>query len=309
MPESRSEPEPDFQLPQAKIAKRWKFTWLWIVPVLALGFVGWLILKTRLAKGPTITVTFNDAQGMEAGKSDVKFRGAKIGEITRISLSEDLRSVRIKIELQKSAEDIARAGSQFWIVQPEISASRITGLRTIVSGSYIEAKPGEGPHTNEFVGLNQAPVLTYHRAGLNIELLREELGSIQEGTPLFFRGLKVGEVTHFELSSNALAVRIEAHIEDPYAPLVHDNTFFWNSGGIHFNIGLFGADIRAKSFETLVSGGIAFNTPPGAGAPVRDGALFRLYEKPKDEWQKWAAPINISTQPSSVPSRIQHGRK
>lgn len=296
-------------MPKARVARRWNFSWLWIVPVLALGFVGWLVFKTWIAKGPTITVTFKDAQGIEAGQSDVKFRGAKIGEITGISLSKDLQSVRIKIELQKSAADLARSDSQFWIVQPEIRAARITGLRTIVSGSYIEAKPGEGPATNEFVGLDAAPVLAYHRAGLNIVLLREELGSIQEGTPLFYRGLRVGEVTHFELSSNSIAVRIDAHIDESYAPLVRDNTVFWNAGGIHFNIGLFGADIRAKSFETLVSGGIAFNTPPGAGSPVRDGALFRLYDKPRDEWQKWAVPISISPTQSSPIRRAQPARR
>jgi paraquat-inducible protein B len=299
MTEESSQPEPDFKLPKARVARRWTFTWFWIVPALALAFVGWLAFKTWIAKGPTITVTFDDAQGIEAGKSEVKFRGAKVGDVTKVSLSKDLQSVRIKIELDQSAEEIARAQSQFWLVEPQISAAQITGLRTIVSGSYIEVKPGKGARTNEFTGLSEAPALAYHRGGLELVLLREQLGSIQKRTPIFYRGVQVGEVTDFELSTNALTVEIHAHIDEAYAPLVRQNTRFWNAGGIHFNFGLLGADIRAKSFETLFSGGIAFNTPPNTGASVRDGALFRLYDKPQDEWEKWAAPIHISPSNSS----------
>jgi len=298
MAEKLQQGRPDHGLPKARIAKRWRVSWIWFVPVIAAGFVGWLIVRTYIQRGPRVTVTFSDAKELEAGKSEVKFRGAKIGMVTGIKMSKDLQSVRIRIEFDKSASDLARGGSQFWIVEPQVTAERIRGLRAIVSGNFVEVKPGTGDRTNYFTGLEEAPVLAHQRKGLEIVLLREQLGSIENGTAIYFRGIQVGEVTHFELSSNAVAVRISAHIDEGYEPLVRENTKFWNAGGINFNLGLLGANLRAQSFKALIAGGIAFNTPPQPGPCVKEGAVFRLYEKAEDEWEKWASSIMISPPPT-----------
>lgn len=292
----------DHNLPKARVAKRWRVSWIWVVPVLAAGFVGWLIVRNYLARGPKVTVTFSDAKELEPGKSEVKFRGAKVGLVSGIKVSKDLQAVRVTMEFDKPASDLARIGSQFWIVEPQVTAERIRGLHAIVSGNYVEVKPGAGERTNQFIGLDEAPVLAHQRKGLEIVLLRAQLGSVENGTAIYFRGTQVGAVTHFALSPDAVTVRINAHIDEGYEPLIRENTKFWNAGGINFNLGLLGANLRAQSFKALIAGGIAFNNPPQPGARVKNGAVFRLYDKAEDDWEKWVTEIKISPPVSPEPS-------
>lgn len=289
-------------LPKAKLKKdRW-FTPIWLVPLLALAFVGWLVYRDIIQTGPTITIRFKQGQGIEVGKTTLKYRSVEVGKVSSIELSDDQKWVEVKVSLNKSAHGIARKGSQFWIVHPEVSAAEIRGLRTIVSGDYIQVNPGGGADQTKFVGLEEEPVLTTDESGgLSLVLLTTQLKSVEGGSPILYRGMKVGQTVKYRLGHEAQTIQIFAHIKREFATLVRKNSKFWNAGGVNLDISLLGgADISAQSFKTLVGGGVAFATPNQLDDPASNGMAFRLYDKPQDEWLNWSPEIEIATNHSDA---------
>ena len=280
-------------LPRARTAKQWRFSFFWLVPLLALGFLAYLLRGTFLGHGPTIEIRFSQVDGLEPGRTEVRFRGAKIGSVTDLKLAKDLTGVDVTIVLDKAASAAANRGTAFWIVHPEVTAGEIRGLGAIVSGSYIEAKPGQGEPVNHFVGLDQPPALVYDRPGLTVFLLTERLTSLQKGSGVYYRGVQVGQVISHELASDAQTVRLEVHIDQEFAPLVRETTKFWNGGGIHAKLGILGANIRADSLKTLISGGIDIATPDVPGQLAKEGSVFRLYDQGEAAWERWTPAINL----------------
>ena len=190
----------------------------------------------------------------------------------------------------------------FWIVRPEIKLGSVSGLRTIVLGNYVTVQPGQGAQTNTFVGVEHEPIEPVK--SLAIELHSAKLDSLQAQSPIFYRGIQVGEVLDCRLSEDAREVVIHARIDQEYAPLVRMNSKFWNAGGISFHLGLFsGAKISAESAQTLVSGGIAFATPPEPQGAVTNGAVFVLNEKPDDAWTKWSPAIPLHVAPEAITNK------
>jgi paraquat-inducible protein B len=280
-------------LPKARIQKT-RFSWLyWLVPVGAVALCGWFVYRDVIAGGPTVSIFFQDADGVEKN-TQVKFRGANVGEVKSLELTKDHKLVRVTVRLVESAGTLACAGSTFWIVRPEVRVGTVTGLGTIVSGEYIGVQPGAGPPTNTFMGADKEP-LAEKPGALQIVLRASALGSMQELSPIFYRGIEVGEVLYFQLSDDSREVVIHARIDPEYAPLVRSETKFWNAGGIDFRFGLFkGVQINAESPKTVLSGGIEFATPPEAQSSVTNGASFTLFEKPEDKWKTWAPPIKLN---------------
>jgi paraquat-inducible protein B len=175
----------------------------------------------------------------------------------------------------------------------------VSGLQTIVSGDYVTVQPGNGARTNLFIGAEKEPVEPIK--ALDILLLAPGLGSLQPQSPVFYRDIQVGDVLDCRLSDDARAVVIHARILEEYAPLVRMNSKFWNAGGINFHFGLFsGVNISAESAQTLISGGIAFATPPDFQSAVTNGAVFILNEKSKDEWEKWSPAIPLPSMPEAI---------
>jgi len=282
------------RLPQAKVERGWRIAPVWIIPVVAIGFVGWLVYTTWIEAGPTITVWFREGQGIQKGQTEVKYRGVQIGQVTGIKLSKDHQWVKVQAQLDNSASGVARQGSQFWIVRPEVSLSGIRGLKTIVSGNYIQVDPGQGPQTNEFVGLEQAPVIELgSEKALRVRLVTAELRAITPGTAVLYRGIQVGETTKNQLGAHAQAVDLQVYIYPQFKNLVRMNSKFWNAGGINLALGLLGVDVTAQSVKTLLAGGLAFATPDPPGEPATDGTAFRLYDKAQPEWLNWAPDIPL----------------
>src|ERR1051325_9418499 len=181
------------ELPKARTKKERWFTPIWLAPLLALGFVGWLVYRDVVQTGPTITIRFKQGKGIEVGKTKLQYRSVEVGRVSSIELSDDQKWVEVKVTLDRSAHGIAREGSQFWIVHPEVTASEIRGLRTIVSGDFIQLNPGHGREVSKFVGLEEQPILTGdNEHGLNLVLLTTELKSVEGGSPILYRGMKVG---------------------------------------------------------------------------------------------------------------------
>src|SRR5580658_3278740 len=273
-------------LPKAVIKKARPGWLLWLVPLGAAALCVWFIYRDFVATGPVITVYFQNTDGLEAGNTQVQYRGAQIGEVKSISLADDGQRVKVTARLSGSAKALARVGSIFWIVRPEVKVGAISGLRTIVSGEYVTVQPGHGAPTNIFAAVEEAPPVEEPGA-LLITIRAPALESLQEHSPILYRGIQVGEVLNYQLEDNSQGVMVRARVLAEYAPLVRLNSKFWNAGGIDVRIGLFkGAEISAQSAQTLFSGGIEFATPPEPAKAAANGAVFELNEKPKEEWKK-----------------------
>lgn len=294
-------PKSGASLPKARISKTRRAWYLWLIPFGALLLCVWFIYRDYIATGPLVTIYFKDASGLEENNTQINYLGSMVGQVKRLRLARDNKSVEVKARLTGSASQLARAGSVFWIVRPEVKVGAISGLRTIISGEYIGVLPGNGLPTNQFVGAEKEPVPEQPNA-LRITLLAPELGSLQEQSPVFYRGVQVGEILGFQLGGDAQEVRIHVRVHPEFAPLVRANSKFWNAGGLNFSFGLFrGAEISAESAKTLLSGGIAFGTPTEPEKPVTNGTLFRLYDKPEDAWKNWAPLIKLNL-PGQAPT-------
>jgi paraquat-inducible protein B len=286
------------RLPKAKIQKDALSWFFWMLPVAAAVMCGWFLLHDFVFAGPTITVYFQDAQGLQEQNSMLKYRGIKIGNIQSLKLFGKGQIVAVKIKLDHSAADVAREGSLFWIVRPQVKLGAISGLQTIVSGSYVTVQPGSGARTNVFTGVAEAPLVPI--PGITITLLANSLDSLENQSGVFYRGVQVGEVTGAHLDQNARFVVVEARIRLEYAPLVRADSQFWNAGGINAHVGLFtGLQISAESAATLVSGGIAFATPENFGSAATNGSVFFMNEKPDPKWAAWSPYISLGQTPEA----------
>jgi paraquat-inducible protein B len=285
-------------LPKAKVRRRqWRFPVVWMVPVVAALVAGYLVYHRVHEFGAKITIEFRDGSGLKIGQTPIKYRGVTVGEVTAVELSTDQQSVFVEARLRRSAAAIARGGSLFWIVRPQVGLGNITGLGTIITGPHIEVLPGTGGLESKFEGLESSPVAR-ERQGLRIVLLSGRLGSLKPGSPVYYRGIDVGAVQECQLSTNATAVDIHVFIRRRYAKLVRNGSLFWNVSGVDARVGLFrGVEINVESLRSLVAGGIAFATPNDPkGEPAKDGMVFHLYDEPKKEWLEWAPEITFSPQ-------------
>jgi paraquat-inducible protein B len=248
-------------------------------------------------KGAVVTIRVDRADGLRSG-TPIRFKGLDVGKIEDVDLSDDLQSVLLTARITEVPERIARVGSQFWVVKPELGLIKTSNLETLVTGQYIEVQPAAknlGPQKN-FVALANPPEDSKQEAGLSLVLSAARRGSLKTGVPVTYREITVGKVTGYELGQTADRVLVHILIEPKYAPLVRSGTRFWNSSGFGFDYGLFkGATMRTESLETLIQGGIAFATPDGErmGSPARAEQTFPLFDKFEDEWLTWAPKISI----------------
>lgn len=289
-------------LPEVVVTRHHRFSLIWVVPVIALLVSGWLIYRAYAERGTDITITFKDGSGLVAGKTQLQHLGVQVGMVNEVNLNDKFSEVIIKARLQKSASGLASKGSQFWVVRPEIGLGGVRGLDTILSGPYISISPGDGQTPQKsFTGLEEAPISGPREPGLNLILQAEQLGSIKYGDAVYYREFQVGTVDQVKMASDARSIHAHVHIKEDYEHLVRENTHFWNASGIGMKLGLFGAKIQTESLASILSGGIAFATPPNdeMGGPVSDGTIFKLYDDPKDDWTKWSPTLTVTD--SEVP--------
>ncbi|WPN46444.1 MULTISPECIES: intermembrane transport protein PqiB [unclassified Pseudomonas] len=248
-------------------------------------------------KGAVVTIKVDRADGLRTG-TPIRFKGLDVGKIEDVDLSEDLQSVLLTARITEVPERIARVGSQFWVVKPELGLIKTSNLETLVTGQYIEVQPAAknlGPQKS-FVALPTPPETAKQEAGLSLVLSAPRRGSLKAGVPVTYREITVGKVTGYELGQTADRVLIRILIEPKYAPLVRSGTRFWNTSGFDFDVGLFrGATVRTESLETMIQGGVAFATPDGErmGNPARPEQTFALFDKFEDEWLTWAPKIPL----------------
>ncbi|HSQ86948.1 MAG TPA: MlaD family protein [Desulfobacterales bacterium] len=262
---------------------------VWIVPLVALFIGGWLAYKAITEKGPTITITFQSAEGLEAGKTKIKFKDVEVGQVEEIHLSEDLSQVIVTAQLTRDAKDYLSENTRFWVVRARVVGSGVSGLGTLFSGAYIGMDPGKhGNPSWSFKGLETPPIVTTDLPGRHFTLMAESLGSLDIGKPVYFRQIKVGQVVAYEMDKAGRAIYIKIFIHAPYHELVRSNTRFWNAGGLDVSVDANGIKVNTESLVTLMIGGIAFDTPmdPEPGPASRKDEIFRLYDKKEDIYKK-----------------------
>lgn len=284
----------DPAMPEAKVVPARRFSVIWIVPVVAAALAAILVYRGVIQAGPEVTIRFNDGNDLKSGQTAIKYLGITVGMVEEITL-QDQNHIAVRAQLHKSAEFLAREGSSFWIVRPEISIDAIRGLGTLITGPYIQANPGDGKVIHEFVGAEKPP-LSQIRSGVDLVLMAGQLGFLKPGSPIYYRGIEVGAVQKIDLATNARVVQIFATVDKAYAPLVRSDSRFWNAGGVDVNFSLFrGLEMSAETFKSLVSGAIAFATPEisATGKQVANGMIFRLYDKPEDAWLQWSPAIPL----------------
>ncbi|MBF0125244.1 MAG: MCE family protein [Magnetococcales bacterium] len=283
------EQQPLSELPTAIVRYKREFPIVWLVPMVAAVIAGWLAVHSWLAQGELVTIAFKNAAGVQAGKTRIKYRDIDIGLVEQVQL--DLATVddhdghypiQIRGRIYPHAATFLNSGSQFWVVRPELGLTGISGLTTLMEGVHIEVDPGSGDHTNTFTGLETPPVVRQNTPGASYVLMADSLGSITHRSPVYYRGLPVGEIQGYRLTDDRRAVRIHVFIKAPYHTLVRPNSHFWNVSGIRMNLDADGMKAHTESLQSLLLGGIAFDSPPSpettsADQVVPDYTPFRLY--------------------------------
>jgi paraquat-inducible protein B len=265
--------------PVVRRAQRWNI--VWVVPLVALLLGGWLLYRNFAAQGPVARIRFETAELIFAGSTEVRCRSVRVGVVKKVALADDLKSVLVYAELDSSAEHLLRKGTRFWVVKPRLSAAEISGLGTLIQGSYIELDPGPagGEPRRLFKGRENPPATNRNVPGLRLELAAETAGSVIIGAPIYHRGFEVGRVEDRQLASDGSRVTYNVFISDEHSGLVTDNTRFWNTSGIDISAGADGFKVRTPSLQAMVSGGISFGVTTGEppGKPAQDGMSFTLY--------------------------------
>jgi paraquat-inducible protein B len=276
-------------LPNPVVKKKRQFSIVWLIPLVAALIGAWLAYKTISEKGPTVTLTFENAEGLEAGKTKIKFKDVEIGKVDAISLSKDLSHVILTASLVKQAESYLTENTRFWVVRARVTASQITGIGTIFSGAYIGIDPGKpGTPARAFTGLETAPIVTTGAPGRQYVLKAKKLGSLDIGVPVYYRQIKAGEVVGYNLAKDGDSVKIKIFVHAPYHELVRENTRFWNAGGLDVSLDASGFKMNTESFVSMLLGGVAFETPVSleVGEVAKEGHTFKLYDSLEKSYEK-----------------------
>jgi paraquat-inducible protein B len=259
---------------------RTRISLVWVIPIVA-AVVGVWVAVTRIeSEGPKITLVFESAEGLEAGKTKIEYKGVEVGTITSIQLSPDHRRVVTIAQMTPKTEDFLVKDTQFWVVRPRISGANITGLGTLISGAYIGVEIGSSrEEKRDFVALETPPVVTGEVPGRFFVLKTTDLGSLDIGTPVFFRRLQVGEIAAYALDKDGLFFTVKIFVKAPYDQYVTRNTRFWQASGIDMQLSASGLSIQTQSVLSILIGGVAFETPPsGSLLPAADAnSVFTLF--------------------------------
>jgi paraquat-inducible protein B len=284
------------EIPVARVERR-RLSLVWLIPVFAaLGLAGMLAHQIARERGPDVSITFTRAEGLEPGAGLVH-RGITVGVVREVRLSPALDEVVVRAEIHPHASAIASEGTQFWIVRPELSLSRVAGLETLLGPRYIAVRPAPpgAPRQRAFRGLDAPPADTEPLPDeLRVVLSAPRLGAVSPGSPVLFRDVPVGEVRGATLAEDGRTVLVEAAIAREHAHLVRTNSRFWVASGVGVDWGLFrGLTLRADSLEALLRGAVGFATPNRPGDMVNDGHRFDLHDAPDPDWLEWDPALPI----------------
>ena len=279
-----------------EVKKHGSISAIWLLPLITLMIGVSLVVKTIHEQGPQVTISFMSAEGIESGKTKIKYKNVDIGLVESIEFAEDLKDVLLTVRFDRKAEEFLKRGTKFWVVRPRISLRGASGLGTLISGSYIAIEPGQGELQKHFVGLEEPPVVTADVAGKEIILRADQLGSIDNGSPVYFRGIQAGEIQGYELGNDRNSVFIHAFIKAPFDELVKGNSRFWNVSGMHVSMDSEGFKMQTESFQSMLLCGIAFDTPQTVEASAEnvEELVFTLFNSREEiEEQVYTRKVNF----------------
>jgi paraquat-inducible protein B len=259
---------------------RLRLSLVWIVPIVAIIAGVILGARTWLGTGPTITIAFRTAEGLDPGRTEVRYKEVVVGRLQRVELSDDRERVLATVTLDRSAASMAVEDARFWVVRPRIGAAGISGLGTLLSGSYIGVDAGVSVKSQRrFIGLETPPFVLRGEPGRAFVLEARQLGSLEIGSPLYYRRARVGRVVGYELDPVNDALTVQVFVESPFERLVTTDSRFWNASGIDLALDAKGLTVNTESLVSVLAGGIGFGQPPGTAlAPqAPSGHHFRLH--------------------------------
>jgi paraquat-inducible protein B len=293
MAEPDTTPGIDAEIPRAA-ARKPGLRWLqpvWIIPILAALIGAWLAFQHYIDRGPTIEIRFRTAEGLEAGKTRIKYKDVDIGIVRHITLGEDRKGVIVTAEMVKqAARGLLVEDSRFWVVRPRISGGRVSGLGTLLAGAFIGLDPGKSSvERREFEGLETPPVVTEGLPGRAFRLTADDVGSLDLGSPVYFRGVSAGQVVSTEVSKDGSQVIVGVFVDAPFDQFVTPSSRFWNASGVDLSLDATGLKVNTESMISVLVGGIAFDNPTDVQGPrANANDLFVLWNdratamKPRD---------------------------
>jgi len=275
-------PEVPAGLPKPRVVKapRWHVSLVWLVPAVAIAIAASMLVRTVFLAGPRIEIEFASADGIEAGKTEVRYKEVIIGKVASVSLRDDRKRVVAVVQLDRPAAAFAVEDTTFWVVRPRIGVGGVSGLGTLLSGSYIAADAGIASQSRtEFVGLEAPPFVLRGEPGSVFVLRADDLGSLDVGSPVFYRRARVGRVVGYTLDPDRDEVAIRMFIEAPYNKLVTREMRFWNASGIDLTVNASGLTLNTQTLASVLAGGLAFELPPGVvkGPRAAENTVFTLY--------------------------------
>ena len=264
--------------PRRERQRNWLPSLVWLIPIIAALIGIALVVKILADRGPVITISFRTGEGLEAGKTKVKYKEVDIGEVQAITLSKDRSQVLVDVQLSKSAESFTAVDTHFWVVRPRLGAAGISGLGTLLSGAYIGADGGISEETTKkFTGLEVQPTVTRDATGKQFMLHADDLGSLDVGSPIFYRRIKVGRVSAYDLDGDGKGVTLRIFIDAPYDKFVGMNTRFWHASGMDIQVNSSGFKVNTQSLATVILGGLAFQSvDDDPGALSKENTTFLL---------------------------------
>ena len=270
--------------PPAAVVHRRRFQLIWLIPIVAALVAGYLAIQAISTRGPTITLSFRSADGIKAGQTKVRHKAVDLGTVESIHLSDDMSHVIVKVQMRREATAELTANARFWVVRPRLTAGNISGLDTVLSGSYIEIDPGvattpPAAEQRDFTGLDEPPAVRSDEPGQSYVLHSSRLGGLTSGSPVLYRDITVGEVLRWELAPDGRGFTVYIFVRQPFDKFVREGTHFWNASGVGIDLGASGVQLRLESLQALVSGAVAFDTSPDARDTKLspESAEFRLY--------------------------------
>lgn len=279
-------PEPSAQppsVPEAVVrSRRSRVSLVWIVPALAALIGGGIAVRAILESGPVIRIRFQTAEGIEPGKTGIRYRSVDVGQVRTIALAPDHRTVLVTAQMVKDARSLLAEDTRFWVVRPRIAAGGVSGLGTLFSGSYVGMDIGKSRRpAREFQGLERPPVIASDLPGRDFVLHGGTQGSVEVGSPVYFRRVPVGRVTQSQLDADGRGVTVGIFVESPYDHFVVRDTRFWDASGFDVSLGADGVRVNTESIAAILAGGIAFETPEPTRdtSPAASGTQFRLADR------------------------------
>ncbi|KAF0675372.1 MlaD family protein [Profundibacterium mesophilum] len=273
-------PPPAPSVKPAGRSLRDRFSLVWAVPVAALLISLAVVWQSYAEKGPLIGIVFENAAGVKAGETQLRYRDVTVGLVESVTFTDGLTNVLVEVRLEKEVAPFVDEDAKFWVVRPEVSAQGVSGLDTVLSGVFIAGSwdSTAGTQVARFEGAVRAPLIRNDQSGLTIQLRSATSDGLSEGTPILYRGISVGQIANLRLSDDGVQVLADGFIRAPISKLVTTATRFWDTSGFSFSFGASGAQLDVSSLASLVTGGISFDTTISGGEAIEPGHVFQLFE-------------------------------